>query len=133
MPLEGIHALFYLAKSGQYSPLLPWNPPTGDPSPRIIKSMVYVTREFFVSSPNGISPNSVTDDILGFFSLILTYAKQAHKLEVNKSMKFGSTIMPRSNFRTIYQQIERKIPRHLNLYDLVKILACYENNAETVE
>ena len=69
LPLESINDLFSKALAGTRSTLLPYF--------NANRNIVYVTKDFFQSSPNGISPEKVTDDVLGFFSLILSYAKSA--------------------------------------------------------
>lgn len=70
MPLEAISDLFSKALSThQESPLL------GSLEFRPIPKMVHMTKKFFQSKPNDISSDDVKDDVLGFFSLLLTYAK----------------------------------------------------------
>ena len=43
--------------------------------------MVTVTKEFFQSSPSGMSSDDVEDDLLGFFSLVMTYTKAADQVD----------------------------------------------------
>jgi len=85
MPLEAINALFAKAYT---------NPETsqlfGNVNP--INNLVWVTRDFFQSGPGGITSATVSDDVLGFFSLILSYAKAATKQL--------TSIMPRTEFVT---------------------------------
>ncbi|KAL9033431.1 MAG: hypothetical protein Q9180_005945 [Flavoplaca navasiana] len=69
LPLGAIHDLFRKAIANEASPLLPeFSPAT---------NMVFVTIDFFQANPNDISPDSVGDDVLGFFSLVISYAKRA--------------------------------------------------------
>ena len=92
--------------------------------------MVWVTKDFFQSNPNTISADSVKDDVLGFFSLILSYAKSATVEDEDASPKELTSIMPRTEFTTIFAQVKSTVPLNPNtLYELVKVLACYENNA----
>ena len=91
---------------------------------------VVVLPEFFQSRPGGVRQADVTNrgDILGFFSMVLTYAKNAKDLGSNGSPKSFSKIMPRTDFTTIYnsQNINPIIPSQ-QLYVIVSTLACYKN------
>ena len=91
---------------------------------------VKVLPDFFKTSPGGVTQNDVRNrpDVLGFFSIILTYAKAAGELKKNQSPKFYSTIMPRTDFTTIFQTqgISQVIPK-AHLYEIVKALACFKN------
>ena len=70
LPFEAINDLFVAALVRPVtSPLLP--------SIGAWTNVVSVTQKFFQSSPNGISPESVKADVLGFFSLVISYAKKA--------------------------------------------------------
>lgn len=90
--------------------------------------LVLVTKDFFQSSPNGIDKSKVTDDVLGFCSLVLSYSKVAdRKLQPNESPKLYTTFMPRTEFNTLFEQVKSKIPG--DLFDLFNTLACYKDNA----
>ena len=122
LPLEAISDLFSKAVPGTPSELLPTNP-----SPR----MVWVSKDFFQSNPNGISADSVKADVLGFFSLILSYAKNARNEGEDESPKELTSIMPRTEFTTVFAQVKPTVPLNPNtLYGLVKVLACYKNAAD---
>lgn len=70
LPFEAISDLFAAALVNPVtSPLLPFTRPSAN--------IVSVTQNFFQSSPNGINPDSVEADVLGFFSLLVSYAKKA--------------------------------------------------------
>ncbi|KAF3759970.1 hypothetical protein M406DRAFT_75343 [Cryphonectria parasitica EP155] len=71
MPLEAIHYLINLAVTKQRNVLIGTK----------ASNLVYVTKEFFQESPLGIEEATVKDDVLGFFSLVLTYAKAAGQLK----------------------------------------------------
>ena len=118
MPLAAIHNLIYRAKTGDPSPLIsPYDAQRG---------LVYVSRDFFRSSPGGNAPDSVTDDVLGFCSLVLSYAKNARELTPGTSIKALTNIMPRTDFLTIFRSLLRMELRG-RLYDTIKVLACYKN------
>ena len=86
--------------------------------------LVLVTQEYFQSNTNGIDGSKVTDDVLGFCSLVLSYAKAASEtLKPDQSPKLFLTFMPRTEFNTIYKQVKTKIPG--DLFNLFNSLACY--------
>ncbi|KAF3761199.1 hypothetical protein M406DRAFT_73634 [Cryphonectria parasitica EP155] len=91
-------------------------------------NLVVVTKDFFQTSPNGIAADKVTDDVLGFCSLVLSYAKGVgndYLLRPGESVKLMTTFMPRTEFNTIFKQVKSKISG--DLYDLFNILACYQS------
>ena len=91
--------------------------------------MIYVTEDFFQSRPNGISPQDIQKDVLGFLCLVLSYANVAKvQEEPDSSPKDTSLFMPRTDFTTIFKMIQSKIPG--SLYDLIKILVCYKNTQD---
>lgn len=125
LPLEAISDIFAKAVSLQGSSLLP--------TTRMSRNMVSVTSGFFQSNPNGITSQGVTADVLGFFSLILSYAKAATSEDVDASPKELTSIMPRTDFTTIFAQVSSKLPSTPGaLYNLVKVLGCYTNSGSTV-
>ncbi|KAL8869501.1 MAG: hypothetical protein Q9174_004225 [Haloplaca sp. 1 TL-2023] len=129
LPLEAIKDLFTKALGLANSPLLsPFRSGAG---------IVSVTQEFFQSSPNGIARDSVKADVLGFLSLIVSYAKKATPTDPPNyetlSPKFTMSVMPRTDFVTMYAQVKSALPGTGSLYDLVKILACYKNIEDYVE
>lgn len=125
LPFEAINDLAAAAVTNPVtSPLLP--------AVRPGKNVVSVTKQFFQSTPNGISSDSVKPDVLGFFSLVISYAKGATDISSNpvysgSSPKSTISIMPRTEFVTLYAQVKSTLPGTSTLYDLVKILACYKN------
>jgi len=84
--------------------------------------LIVVTKEWFQSNTNGIDRSKVTDDVLGFCSLVLTYAKAA-TIRMGSPKRF-LTFMPRTEFNTVYQQVKSKIPG--DLFTLFNNLACYK-------
>lgn len=122
LPLEAIHDLFRIAVAGGSSPLLPQSDAQRG------MGMVYVTKDFFQANPNGISSDSVTDDLLGFLSLVISYAKGAGYVLPGFSPKTIISIMPRTDWTNLFKQVESAIRG--SLYDIVKILACYNSDVE---
>lgn len=94
--------------------------------------MVWVRSEFFQAKPNGITSSSVKDDGLGFFSLVLSYAKAAELNLSGDSPKKLTSIMPRTDFGTMFKQVKSQVQSGLtgttSLYDIVNVLACYKND-----
>ena len=123
MPLAAIHELFDKALARQRSPLLSELNPN--------KNLVYVSREFFRSEPYCNTPDNVTKGVLGFFSVVLSYAKNARRLPIDASTKGLTNIMPRTDWHTLHKLIEKGYRGEL--YDNVKILACYKNGEDKVE
>lgn len=123
LPLEAISDLFSKAVTGGSSALLPSISPE--------RGVVSVTKDFFQASPNGISSDSVTDDVLGFFSLVISYAKGAKEEDEDTSPKEIISIMPRTDWANIFNQVKSGIPD--SLYDAVKIVACYKRSGDGVE
>ena len=99
------------------------------------RNQVKVMAAFFKKSPGGVSTADVQyrPDVLGFLSVVLTFAKIARPLPKNESPKGFSSIMPRNDFTTIYktQGIDRVLPPN-KLYEIVKGLACFKNSGNDV-
>lgn len=119
MPLEGIQWLIEHQEQKKEFPMY-----------RFKSNTVRVLPDFFKKSPGGVSKDDVEErpDVLGFMSLILAYAKAAHKASRKDSPKVLQTVMPRTDLTTIYntQGISKVIPKE-NLYEIVKALACFKN------
>lgn len=130
MPLEAISEIFSMTNKQSSLPN-PANTLLPSKIHPLFNNMVWVTPEFFQSSPNGISQADVDQRTLGFFSLILSYAKNARTMDEDESVNKLTTIMPRTEFTTIYGQVKPQLPGTGTLYDLVKILACYKNDGTT--
>lgn len=67
--------------------------------------MVYVTKDFFQSKPNRISSESFEADVLGFFSLVIPYAKSARTEVEDQSPKDLTSLMPRTDFTNLFKQV----------------------------
>lgn len=82
-------------------------------------------KNWFKSRPNGIDPTEVTDDVLAFCSMVLTYAKSAtNPLKPDESPKLRTTFMPWTDFNTLYKQVHEKLPG--DIFNLFNTLACYK-------
>ena len=124
MPLAAINDLFKQLKGVAHSPLLPFRS-------QLKKKMVWVNENFFESEPQGITKKDASKDVQGFFSLLMTYVKGNGNLggTHQSSPKGMSTIMPRTDFLTMYKSMEGKI-KERDLYKVVKILSCYTNEED---
>ena len=129
MPLEGINELFSIAVSDPPKPskLVPL---ADTRRKHNVKFMIHVTKEFFQASPNGITPDTVTEDVLGFFSILISYIKGARRFYDDQSPKMLISIMPRTGFAALYEQVRDRIPGRL--YDVVKMVSCYRNEGGVV-
>ncbi|KAL9116137.1 MAG: hypothetical protein Q9227_000506 [Pyrenula ochraceoflavens] len=86
-------------------------------------NFVYVTRDFF---PGDFGETAgITDDVLGFLSILLSYAKGAGIIGDKRSPKLLFMLMPRTDFKTMYGLVRHKIPWN-NLFRLVEQLACWK-------
>ena len=88
-----------------------------------------VTKDYFQSKPNDIDGKQLTDDVFGFLTLVLSYAKAAKKknLKPDQSPKQLLSFMPRTEFNTMYGQVKSNIPG--DLFTLLDTLACYKTAA----
>jgi len=116
-----------------------------------------LTADSFQSSPNGIKKDDVKEDVLGFLSLVMSFAKAAKPMDEGRSVKylvvnkslgadpricyetptdhlltFSQNIMPRTDFVGLYDQVKSRLPGSGSLYDLIKVLACYKNDGTYV-
>lgn len=119
--MAALNALFKYAKTENSlaNPLLP-----GTSS--LVEDMVWVNKNFFQSSPQGIKVEDVTAEEMAFFSLVLSYVKNRPGETVVDSFKKRSNIMPRTNFVSLYEGVESSL-KGKDLYELVQVLACYKN------
>lgn len=96
---------------------------------RNLDGVKLVTQETFRSNPSGIDKEKVTDDVLAFCTLVLSYAKGAKKdLQPSQSPKLFTPFMPRTNFNKIFSHVSSKLPaKGDDLWKLFNNLACYKN------
>ena len=90
--------------------------------------LVVVTQEYFQSNPNNIDKSKMTDDVLAFCSLVLSYAKAAkNTLRGGQSPKLFTVFMPRTEFITLFGIVKSKLTG--DLFKLFDNLACYNTAA----
>ena len=93
-------------------------------SPRPGDFLILITQDYFQSNPNNIEQTMISDDVLAFASLVLSYAKAADQsLRPNQSPKLYTTFMPRTEFKTIYNLLKSQLQG--DLFALFNNLACY--------
>ena len=119
MPLEAIQELISTVVGDQTptSPLLTAN------------GHVLVKKEFF--GKYEIKDENLTDDVLGFFSLVMSYVKADWDFGTSGSPKQLTNIMPRTDFTTIYTQLRGKIQGGI-LYEVCKELACFKDDGKGI-
>ncbi|KAJ4385964.1 hypothetical protein N0V93_008855 [Gnomoniopsis smithogilvyi] len=128
MPLEGLYSL--MLEQAKDLDIAERNILSGAETKRTGKSgsanLVLATKSYFQSKPQGIEQTKVTNDMLGFVSLVLSYAKGAqYLLQSDESPKLMTTFMPRTEFNTIFKQVKSKFSG--DLFKLFEVLACYKS------
>ena len=92
--------------------------------------LVLVNKGYFKSKPNNIDESTITDDVLAFCTLILSYAKAATKeLKPDQSPKLFISFMPRTEFNTLFKIVKPKLTG--DLFSLFNTLVCYKTDRET--
>jgi hypothetical protein len=87
-----------------------------------------VTQGYFQSTSLNIDASTVTDDMLGFCTLVLSYAKAADLQQASDvSPKHKIPFMPRTEFNTIYAQVGSKFT--IPLFDIFNTLVCYKTGS----
>jgi hypothetical protein len=98
-----------------------------------------VTAEYFQDLSLKIDVGKINDAVLGFCSLVLSYAKAADKVKEHdentheRSPKSWFPFMPRTEFVTIYSSIKSFFPDDNELFDIFNILACYSTHFDAEE
>ncbi|KAL9084424.1 MAG: hypothetical protein Q9165_008062 [Trypethelium subeluteriae] len=124
MPLE---ALYSLMQENLRGTLNGRNILNGQTSFTTGQNLQLVTKEYFQSASLKMDPNKITDDVLGFCTLVLSYAKAADKDQpADTSPKHWLTFMPRTEFNTIYSSVKSKFSGPL--FDVFNTLACYKTD-----
>ncbi|BCR98442.1 uncharacterized protein AKAW2_40125S [Aspergillus luchuensis] len=118
MPLGAINDLIKQAKLNKPSPLMTY-------ANSKIQNKVWVNDFFFEEKPGGLTKD-VGEDVRGFLSLLLSYAKAGSQVRNSESAKELTSIMPRTSFSKMYKLIESKLEKK-DLWNIVNKLACYEN------
>ena len=87
--------------------------------------VIIATQDYFQSNPNRLDKTKMTDDVLGFCSLVLSYARSAsNRLAGNQSPKLFMVFMPRTEFITLFGIVKSKLID--DLFKLFDNLACYK-------
>ncbi|KAI0505636.1 hypothetical protein F5B22DRAFT_516492 [Xylaria bambusicola] len=125
MSLEALHDIIGKARAKYLAPPVSLLTETN----HRVQGLVYVSTEFFQSSPEAL-PTTPTSDILGSFSLGLSYAKAADRYISGTSPKFRLPITLRNDFQSRFNLIKGGLGSSLDngasaLYSIVKTLACY--------
>ncbi|KAJ5201417.1 uncharacterized protein N7498_006080 [Penicillium cinerascens] len=121
LPMAALNVVFKYAKTSNS-----WTNPLLPAAQRMAKDMVWVNKNFFQSSPQGIKAKDVTAEEMAFFSLVLSYVKTDPEITAKTSFKNRSPIMPRTNFVSLFEGVESSL-KGKDLYELVQLLACYKN------
>lgn len=88
-----------------------------------------VTKDWFQALGKRMDIDNVNDAVLGFCSLVMSYAKGAKKHWLRGeegSPKIILTVMPRTEFVTLFKQVKPAFPPSGELYDIFNVLACYK-------
>ena len=125
MPLEGIQDLISSVAEG----VSDVNRRT-ESSLLIKEGYVLITKEHFRHLK--VDKDKLTDDVLGFFSLLLSYVKADWDvLDTSNSPKQLLNIMPRTDWANLYAQVKEKGPVSPDrLVETVKQLACFKTDCE---
>jgi hypothetical protein len=88
-----------------------------------------VTQGYFQFASLKIDASTVTDDMLGFCTLILSFVKAANLVQApDVSPKHWLAFMPQTEFTTIYEQVSSKFT--IPLFDVFNTLACYKTDSQ---
>lgn len=75
----------------------------------------------------------LSEDQLGFFSLVMSYVKACKYHKTNSSPKFVLPVMPRTNFVKMFRMTGlEQLCAEKSLYSIVQVVSCYETNAGQV-
>lgn len=125
MPLEGIYSLMLNHNSNPRHPFDGRDDVTGldQKTGKVKITTIAVKRDWFQANSNGIKQEELNDDVLGFCSLVMSFAKEAGPLSNDRNIKQAQGIMPRTDFSTLFEQVKSKLPG--DLFSLFDSLACY--------
>ncbi|KAL8846955.1 MAG: hypothetical protein Q9221_007997 [Calogaya cf. arnoldii] len=123
MPLKAIYQLFVDLKRDGISS----NAIMAEGSKR---DNIHVVRreDFRLLGLTGFKPADITDDLLGFLSLVVSYAKATRRMQAKDGPKHSLSVMPRTDFAAMYELVRKKIePQYqggcYDFYTVVKELA----------
>lgn len=92
-----------------------------------------ITKDSFAGLRARMDIQNINDAVLGFCSLIMSYAKFVPKQHTGgneASPKTSLIVMPRTEFTTVFKQVKSDFPATGELYDIFNVLACYETIKE---
>lgn len=123
MPLEAIYKLMVdLKRDGKTNPILSSQK----------KDAIHIVRKEDFAAAELHEITSITDDLLGFFSLVVSYAKATRRMQAQDGPKHSLSIMPRTDFAAMYSLVSSKIkPQYSDCWDLfqiVKALAAFDGD-----
>lgn len=96
------------------------------------KSLVVVQQTYFLFNPNDLDEFKMSNDVLAFCSLVLSYVKAAtNTLRENQSSKFFVKFMSRIEFNILFEIVKSKLTG--DLFKLFDNLACYKTINENVQ
>jgi hypothetical protein len=95
-------------------------------------------RDYFKDLSLLVDVDKINDAVLGFCTLVLSYAKAANK-PVNehdpnaqeRSPKSWIPFMPRTEFVTMYKAVKSFFPADEELFNIFNTLACYKTTAKS--
>ena len=123
MPLEALYKL--MTENAKYEAVSLQKNVLDGTNYRPEKSLVVVQQAYFQSNPNDLDQSKMSDDVLAFCSLVLSYAKGAQNtLRGDQSPKFLLEFMPRTEFTTLFGIVKSKLTG--DLFTLFDNLACYK-------
>lgn len=131
MPLE---ALYSLMKENVQGVKDSRNILNGDTGITRGQNIQLVTKVYFTNHLSlRVDVEKINDAVLGFCTLVLSYAKAANKpVDPNDpntqemSPKSWIPFMPRTEFVTIYSAVKSFFPADNELFDIFNTLACYK-------
>ena len=130
MPLE---ALYSLMKENVQDVTDGRNILNGDTGISRGQNTQLVTKDYFQDLSLKVDVGKINDAVLGFCTLVLSYAKAANKPidpddpnTQEMSPKSWIPFMPRTEFVTMYRAVKSFFPADNELFDIFNTLACYK-------
>ena len=123
MPLDAVYKLMKDAKAGKSSEVYASGLSKKNSNIHIVQK-----QDFADAKLTDIKENDITDDFLGFFTLLVSYAKSTKDMKPSEGPKHSLSVMPRTDFAAMYAMFKAKIePQYQggcwDLYSIVKALA----------
>ena len=123
MPLAAVYKMMKDVKSGKGSKLY-----SSISNKKKANIHIVEERDFADAELHKIRSSDITDDMLGFFSLLVSYAKATKDMKASEGPKHSLSIMPRTDFVTMYKMFDAKLKAQYeggcsSLFDIVQKLA----------